>query len=105
MKQDIESIHTQILCTWRLCAYYMHVWNDRLIFNSSGTKFILSVCTDIYSHNCVGYSVAMVQLSPVQEVISPNPELDFGSSSQIFANLNLTSREPDFRSGSGSSRF
>ena len=46
---------------------------------------------------------AAVQLSLVQEKISPNSEPDFGSGSQIFMNLNLNLREPDFRSSSGSS--
>jgi len=48
--------------------------------------------------------VATVQFSPVQGHISPNLEPDFGSGSQIFVNLNLNLREPDFRSSSGSSR-
>ena len=44
---------------------------------------------------------AAVRLSPVQQQISPNLEPDFGSGSQIFMNLNLNSRELDFRSSSG----
>ena len=47
-------------------------------------------------------SVAVVQFSPVQGEISPNPELDFGSGSQLSPNLNRTSREPVLRSSSGS---
>jgi len=47
---------------------------------------------------------AVVWLSLVQQQISLNLEPDFGSGSQIFMNLNLNSREPDFRSSSGSSR-
>jgi len=34
--------------------------------------------------------VAVVWFSPVQGEISLNPELDFGSGLQIFANLNQT---------------
>jgi len=41
--------------------------------------------------------VAAVRFSLVQGHISPNLEPDFGSGSQIFVNLNLNLREPDFR--------
>jgi len=47
---------------------------------------------------------AAVRFGPVWGWISPNLEPEFGSSSQIFANLNLTLRELDSGSGSGSSR-
>ena len=42
-------------------------------------------------------SVAVVRFSPVQGEISLNPELDFGSGSQLSPNLNRTSREPDLK--------
>ena len=48
--------------------------------------------------------VAAVRFCPVRGQISPNLKPDFGSSSQNILNLNLVLREPDFRSGSGSSR-
>ena len=52
---------------------------------------LLSTHLLFYSHILTPLSSrdTIVQLSLVQENISLNPELDFGSGSQIFINLNL----------------
>jgi hypothetical protein len=54
MIEDVELIHTKVSCTGGLCAYYTDVRNHRLVFDSIGMEFMLSIYMDIYAYECIG---------------------------------------------------